>query len=155
MIIIIIVIIYYRFFVCIYVNGSANEQYCCFYVTWLTLTKIWRWFVHNLYTICTQKVYTNPLHCTECILDVYIENTHRKCDWFWCIPFVYSSKRMCTESIQQIQTGKCYQCWCTVFTVQPEEAYKKYTIDTNWKYVINFDVQFSQYNQKKHTKSIQ
>ena len=32
----------------------------------------------DLYTICIQKVYTNLLYCTFCILDVYIKKKTNK-----------------------------------------------------------------------------
>ena len=67
----------------------------------------------DLYTICIQKVYTNLLYCTFCILDVYIKK-NRKCDWSSCIFFLYISKRMCTKSTQQIRIWWLLTVYITV-----------------------------------------
>ena len=55
----------------------------------------------DLYTICIQKVYTNVLYCTFCILDVYIKKnkqTNRKCDWSSCI-FFYTAVKECVQKV--------------------------------------------------------
>ena len=91
----------------------------------------------NVYFMHTQKIHTGNV----IDFDVF---------------FLYTAVRGCVQKVyNRYKLEICDQCSCTFFALQPEEAYKKYTTDTNWKYVSNFDVQVSQYNQKKHTKSMQ
>ena len=78
-----------------------------------------------MYTWCT--IYTLKIHTGNVIdFDVF---------------FLYTAVRGCVLKVyNRYKQEICDQCWCTFFGVQPKEAYKKYTKDTNWKYVINFDV---------------
>ena len=82
--------------------------------------------------ICTQFVYKKCTHIYSIVPNVYLMYT------------------------QKIHTGNVIDFDVFfLYTAVRGCVYKKSTTDTNWKYVINFDVQVSQYNQKKHTKNIQ
>ena len=60
-------------------DAYFNALICINFVSYFYVRPLQK-YGGDLYTICTQKVYTNLLDCTLCIIDVYIENTHRKCD---------------------------------------------------------------------------